>query len=269
MTLSLKRRLVGTRIGRTAIIIRNLVELIQTPRVALGTVVNDQLAGTLLARLCREGETFVDVGAHIGSVIAEVKFRCPKARIIAFEAIPEKAEELTRKFPDVAVHSCALSEDEGETTFYIDLEESGYSSLASRQGRSREIIVKKKRLDTVLAVADVHLIKIDVEGAELGVLRGAAKLIARCQPIIMFESGPGDVLGYTKTQMFEWFADQDYGLLAPNRVAHTGGPMTLDGFLDSHEYPRRTTNYFAIPMPRFQEIRLRAQALSHNGGGGF
>lgn len=262
--LSLKRKLVGTSLGRIALNVRNLLEILHTPRVALGTVVNDQLAGALVARLCREGETFVDIGAHIGSMIAEVKFYCPKARIIAFEAIPEKAENLTRKFPDVLVHSCALSDEEGETSFYVDLEESGCSSLAARPGRSQEIRVNKKLLDTILFDSDVHIIKIDVEGAELGVLRGADKLITRCQPIIMFESGPGDVLGYTKNDIFQWFAKHDYGLFAPNRVAHTGGPMTLDGFLDSHEYPRRTTNYFAIPMGRFQEIRLRAQAL---GGG--
>jgi len=229
--------------------------------VALGTVVNDQLASSLMARLCRDGDTFVDVGAHIGSVIAEVKFYCPDARVIAFEAIPEKAESLARKFPDVSVHSCALAQDQGQTAFYINLEESGYSSLASRQGKSREIWVGKKQLDTVLADVDVHMIKIDVEGAELGVLRDANELITRCKPDIIFESGPEDVLGYTKKQMFEWFAERDYGLFAPNRVAHTGGPMTLDAFFDSHEYPRRTTNYFAIPMSKFDEIRRRAQAL--------
>lgn len=261
MTLSLKKRLVGTRLGRIAVHTRNLIEILRTPRVALGTVVNDQLASTLMARLCREGETFVDVGAHIGSVIAEVKFHCPKARIVAFEAMPDKAASLARKFPGAIVHSCALADDEGQTVFYIDLKESGYSSLVRRHGESREITVDKKKLDTVLAGSEVHVMKIDVEGAELGVLRGADKLITRCQPIIMFESGPGDVLGYTKEQIFKWFADHHYGLHAPNRVAHTGGPMTLHGFLDSHEYPRRTTNYFAIPVDRFQEIRARAQAF--------
>lgn len=261
MALTLKRALVGTAIGRLATSVRNFVEVVRTPRLALGTVVNDQLACTLMARLCQEGETFVDVGAHIGSVIAEVKYRCPNARIIAFEAIPEKAVNLRRKFPGVTVHSCALADAEGKATFYVDEKQSGYSSLATRGDSGKAITVDLKSLDSVLGEMDVHIIKIDVEGAELGVLRGAEQLVERCQPTIMFESGPTDVLGYTKDKMFQWFDDRNYGLFAPNRIAHTGGPMTLDGFLDSHEYPRRTTNYFALPMNRFEEIRHRAQQL--------
>jgi len=259
MSLAFKQRLIGTGLGRFASSVRNLVQLLRTPRVALGTVVNDQLATSLMVRLCRPGETFVDVGAHIGSVIADVRYHCPTARIIAIEAIPEKVTQLRRKFPDVTVHSCALAEDEGVTAFYIDLDESGYSSLDGGHGNKREIRVVKTRLDTLVPAADI--IKIDVEGAELGVLRGAEKLIAQSRPIIMFESGPGNAMGYTKEQMFDWFTERNYGLFAPNRIANTGGPMSLAGFLDSHEYPRRTTNYFALPMERFDEVRAQAQAL--------
>ena len=259
MISAIKQNLVGTALGRLGSSARNFLELLRTPRVAYGTLVNDQLASTLMAQLCRADETFVDIGAHIGSVVAEVRYTCPSARIIAFEAIPEKVSKLRNKFPDVTFHSCALSEDEGEASFYIDLDKSGYSSLDGTHGNKREIRVEKRRLDSLLDVA--NMIKIDVEGAELGVLRGGEKLIARCRPIIMFESGPGNAMGYTKEQMFAWFASRDYGLFAPNRIAHTGGPMTLWGFLDSHEYPRRTTNYFAIPMERFDEVRAQAKAL--------
>jgi hypothetical protein len=37
--------------------------------------------------------------------------------------------------------------------------------------------------------------------------------------------------------------------------------MTLDAFLDSHEYPRRTTNYFALPVERVAEIRAQARTV--------
>ncbi|MGB3737745.1 MAG: FkbM family methyltransferase [Pontixanthobacter sp.] len=256
---SVKKRLVGTSLGRWLSSAREIASLITIPRVALGTVVNDQLALRLLAQLCRPNDVFVDIGAHIGSVIAEVRHNCPDARIVAFEAMPDKAAWLTAKFPAVEVHCCALSDRTGEAEFFINLDQSGYSSLAEQQGSVDRITVEMKRIDDMLDQAD--LIKIDVEGAELGVLRGAVRLIERCQPLIMFESGPGNVLGFTKEGMFEFFAERGYGLLAPNRLAHTGGAMTLDGFLDSHEYPRRTTNYYAVPMGRFDEFRARAAAL--------
>ncbi len=259
MSSAIKQKLVGTAVGRLLSSGRNFIDILKTPRVALGTIVNDQLASTLIVRLCRPGETFVDVGAHIGSVIAEVKHECPSANIIAFEAIPEKVASLRRKFPDIRIHSCALAETEGKASFYVDLDSSGYSSLDGGRANRREISVSKNRLDNLIAHAD--LIKIDVEGAELGVLRGSEKTVDRCRPIIMFESGPSDVLGYTKEQMFDWFDSRNYGLFAPNRIANTGGPLSLWGFIDSHEYPRRTTNYFAIPMEQFGEVRSRAKAL--------
>lgn len=258
---TLKQLLVGTMFGRWLSTARDFFSLVRAPRVALGTTVNDQLAPRLLAQLCRPNDVFVDVGAHIGSVIAEVRHNCPSARIVAFEAMPDKVAWLTRKFPTATVHCCALSDQTGEAEFFVNLSQSGYSSLAEQQGSVRRIKVDRKRMDDLLDWAD--LIKIDVEGAELGVLRGAAKLIEKCQPLIMFESGPHDVLGFTKEGMFNFFSERNYGLLAPNRLAHRSSVMTLDSFLDGHEYPRRTTNYFAVPMTRLDEFRMRAASLSH------
>jgi FkbM family methyltransferase len=261
VNLAAKRMLLRTPAGRAALVARDFFRLVTTPKVAVGTAINDQLAGRLVVSLCPQGGTFLDIGAHIGSVIAEVLFEKPTARIIAFEAIPAKASALRRKFPEVAAHCCALSDIEGTQSFYIDVHNSGCSSLARNAGNDREITVSTKRLDSVLAEEHVDVIKIDVEGAELGVLRGATSIIDRCRPLIMFESGPGNVLGYTKEAIFEFFAERDYWLFAPNRLAHTGGKLTMDAFLDSHEYPRRTTNYFALPDERAMEIRGRAKSI--------
>jgi FkbM family methyltransferase len=258
----LKQMLVGTVIGRTAAHLRDRLEFFRTPTVALGTIVNDQLAGHLLTRLCRPGRTFLDIGSHIGSVIAEVRRNCPDAIVIGFEAIPEKVQWLRKKFPGHEIHGCALADIEGETSFFIDLLESGYSSLDSSRASTREIKVEMKRLDDLVDRDDVDVIKIDVEGAELGVLLGADALIAKSRPIIMFESGPQSVLGYTKERMFAWFAERNYGIFAPVRVANTGGAMDLNTFLFSHEYPRITSNYFALPMEKSDEIRARARLLS-------
>lgn len=261
MHVAMKRMLLGTSLGRTAITIRNLYELVRTPPVALGTVVNDQLASRLIVELCPEDGTFVDVGAHIGSIIADVSFRRPAARIIAFEAIPDKADALRRKFPHMDIHCCAVVDEgtETETTFFIDLDQSGCSSLANNGGMLKEIRVSCRRLDDVLSGERVDTMKVDVEGAELGVFRGGRNVIERDRPVIMFESGPGDAFGYSKEDLFSWFAQIGYVLFAPNRLAHTGGPLSLEMFLDSHEYPRRTTNYFALPSERSTEIRARAR----------
>lgn len=258
---ALKRMLVGTSAGRAAMALRDAYRFWQVPRVECGTLINDQLAIQLAVGLCPPTGTFVDIGAHIGSVFSDVHFRHPRACIVAFEAIPEKAAALQRKFPGFEVHNLALWDREGEASFFVDVEHSASSSLARGRPEAREILVQTRRLDSLFADRVADILKVDVEGAELGVFRGATDLISRSRPVIMFESGPGVAFDFTKEAMFSFFTDQDYALFAPNRLAHTGGRMTLDSFLDSHEYPRRTTNYFALPVERETHIREAARSI--------
>lgn len=261
MALKLKRILIGTPFGRFAAGMKDFVLLIRTPRVALGTTVNDQLAAALVVRLCRPGRVFLDIGAHIGSVTAEALRLSQAAQVISFEAIPEKAAWLRRKFPTVEIHEVALFDEDGEISFFVDPVHSGYSSLASWREKASEIRVQCRRLDSIVKRSDVDIIKLDVEGAELGVLRGATELFERCRPVVMYESGPADALGFTKEAMYAWFSARDYVIFAPNRLAGTGGGMDLAAYLDSHEYPRRTTNYFALPRERCDDIRQVARTL--------
>ena len=256
-----KRLAVGTPWGRFASAARDAWELLRIRKEYAGTKANDQLAAYYVARLCKPGATFIDIGAHIGSTLAEVHHCLPTVKIIAIEAIPDKAKHLKAKFPWAQIICGALSEEEGEVSFYINVEQSGYSSLARNGSSVREITVPAIRLDDVVPADDVDVIKLDVEGAELGVLRGAGDLIARCRPTIMFESGPQEVLGYSKEGLFDWFADHDYVLLLPNRLPHSGRPLSRDGFLEAHEYPFRTLNYFAVAAERVEEVRDRARAV--------
>lgn len=249
-----RRHIVASRLGRLAIIARSKLEYWRTSPETIGTLANDQMAELLVTRLPER--SFVDVGAHIGSIISAVQAHCPGVKITAIEPIPDKVKHLRAAFPGVDVIECGVSDREGQARFFIDSQASGYSSLADGPGKF-EIEVALKRLDCV--VSDPDLVKIDVEGAELGVLRGAEGLKSR--PVYMFESAPADVLGYTKPDLWRWFDDHDYGIFAPNRLAHTAPPMTLDVFIDSHEFPRRTTNYFGIPREKFEAVRARARRI--------
>jgi FkbM family methyltransferase len=221
----------------------------------------------LLSGLCQGGKVFVDVGAHIGSVVDSVRRGNPTVKVIAFEAIPDKVAHIRRKFPDVEVYSCAVGEDTAETTFFVHAKRSGYSSLGRPSASARpdvtEIKVQLRRLDDLVTSREVDLVKIDVEGAELGVLRGADRLISENRPTVMFESGPvsDDGLGYSKEELFAWLHERDYTILVPNRVAHDDAGLNIEGFLEGHLYPRRTTNYFAVPRERRLEIRDRARGV--------
>ncbi|MGM9486635.1 FkbM family methyltransferase [Ideonella sp. YS5] len=273
---SAKQWVLGSAIGRLLMSGRDALDLVRaalrTPE-SVGTIANDQLATLLVTRLPQSGKVFIDVGAHIGSIITAVTQCDASIRVVAVEAIPDKAERLRRKFPNVPVHACAVGDQEGEVSFFIHTRQSGYSSLGrpaadARHGDGRdegiqEVRVPIRRLDDLVAPEGIDVIKIDVEGAELGVLRGSRRLIGASRPVIMFESGPGDAegLGFTKPGMWQFFADEGYTLHVPNRVPHNDEGLSLEGFVESHTYPRRTTNYFAIPAERRLEIRDRARAL--------
>ena len=266
----MKQRLLGNPIGRAALYFRDKLDLLRGTHFSMesvGTIANDQLATTLITRICSSHKTFVDVGAHIGSVIAQVRHADSTVKIVAIEAIPEKIQNLRRRFPFVEMHGCAVGETTGEISFFIDTQRSGYSSLARPNGtedKSKiEIKVPIERLDNLVEAVDVDAIKIDVEGAELGVLRGAVAILRACRPIVMFESGPtGDNgLGYTKEGMLHFLNALDFSVVVPNRLAHDDEGLTAAGFVESHLYPRRTTNYFAVPTERRVEFRERARAI--------
>jgi FkbM family methyltransferase len=268
---AMKSIIVTNSLGRLALTVRESFQLVwaacwQTEVV--GVLANDRDALYLASHLCASGKTFVDIGAHMGSVVSRVMRHDATAKIIAVEAIPEKVTRLRRNFPSIEIHSCALGETDGETTFFVNTKESGLSSLgkpaAGNVPHVREIRVALRRLDGLISSDGIDVIKIDVEGAELGVLIGGEKTIEKNRPTIMFESGPADPddgLPYTKEALWKWFSDRDYALLVPNRLAHDDPGLTEEGFLESHLYPWRTTNYFAVARERRIEVRDKARKL--------
>ena len=254
----IRKWLVGSRLGDFMMAARRNAALLGLALLhpeQFDCAYNDELALRLTAALC-EGD-FLDVGAHIGSVSAAVLRRHPEARIIAIEAVPEKAAWLKRRFPGIDVRECAVADRRGRATFHVDLDQPGYSSLLGTPSKhaSRAIDVELLPLDELLPAPSVSFVKIDVEGAEIEVLRGAPALTARCRPLFVFESA---LLG-DPPAIWHWFAEREYGLYAPCRVAHDGDGMPLEAFLDSHAYPRRTTNYLAIPNEKRAQVRAAAR----------
>jgi len=79
----------------------------------------------------------------------------------------------------------------------------------------------------------------------------------------MYESGPpaNDQMAFEKTLQWQFFRDNKYILLVPNRLAHNDDGLTREGYVESHLYPRRTTNYFAVPIERQSEYRDRARRI--------
>jgi FkbM family methyltransferase len=267
--LQMKQQLLGGPLGRLALSAREKFELVRLACFypeQVGTLANDQLAARLVTCMCRPHMTFVDVGAHIGSFVAAVAHHDASIKIVAIEAVPDKAMHLQRKFPVIEVHACAAGETTGDAPFFVNLAHPGMSSLdraATGATEVAEITVRVRKLDEEVHAADIDVLKIDVEGAELGVLRGATHTLDASRPSIMFESGPpaDDSAHGTKEALYGLLLEHGYVVLVPNRVAHNDPGLNLDEFVESHVYPRRTTNYFAIARERRLEIRDRARDI--------
>jgi FkbM family methyltransferase len=266
----MKQQLLGSLLGRLALAWRDKLKIVQAALFnpeRVGTIANDQLASNLVTKICQADKTFIDIGAHIGSVIAGVMDNDPSIKIIAVEAMPDKIINLRRKFPSVEFHDCAVGEATGEVSFFVNKRLTGYSSLIKPANTSSDMVseikVPIKKLDDLVSSKAVDVIKIDVEGAELGVLRGGVNLLKKSRPTIMFESGPqpNNDLGYTKEALFQFLTANSYVVLIPNRVAHDSPGLSEEEFVESHIYPRRTTNYFAIPEERRLEIKNRVRAV--------
>jgi FkbM family methyltransferase len=149
----------------------------------------------------RPGECALDVGANQGLHTATLA-DCvgPTGTVHAFEANPDVAAGLIRRFQgmgNVRIHPVAVSDDAAVLTFYMDIRQ-GLGGVASSlevlhdlhaTGQAKPVTVQAITLDDFCARHDLkpRLIKIDVEGHELKVIRGAARTIATHRPLLIFE----------------------------------------------------------------------------------
>ena len=138
----------------------------------------EDLAGT--------GHVAIDVGASIG--LWSHRLSKVFAKVEAFEPIAECAEELEafgRK--NITIHNVGLSSVNGKHELHIPVASSvGCGTFGSLAEDHRTISVPIRTLDSY-NFTDVDFIKIDVEGHELDVLRGAKTTISREKPTMVIE----------------------------------------------------------------------------------
>ena len=210
--------------------------------------------GQAFKRLLRADSNCIDVGAHLGSQLSVFLSLAPRGKHIAIEPVPYKAKWLREKFPEVRVHEVALSDSFGQVSFFINTARTGFSSLKRREGEKAEnveqISVEQLPLDQLVGDGyRADLIKIDVEGWELLVLKGAKRLLARARPTLVFESTDDGLKasGVTPTDIFEFMRALNYQVYLPRTFAARGPALTSQEFAAAHVYPFRAFNFLATP----------------------
>lgn len=211
----------------------------------------DRLTGIILKKCLHPNSNCIDVGSHKGELLQEMLRLAPEGQHYAFEPLPHLYVDLKNRFGDLAtVLPFALSSHSGSARFQFVKGMPAYSGLRRRsyEGKSpeiEEIEVEKRTLDEVLPSSYcIDFMKIDVEGAEMDVLKGAKAAIRRSQPILLFECGLGanDHYGYDASKVFEVLGSLDLVLNTLDQWIHDADPLNYEDF--NHLYTHQAEYYF-------------------------
>jgi FkbM family methyltransferase len=192
----------------------------------------------LFETFLKPGMVVLDVGAHIGyfSLVAARKVG-PEGKVYAFEPAPENYALLVKNihlngYRNIVPVSQAVSDREGNATFFLHPDSVAHSLHVQASGEhNRAIEVHVTTLDRFFQAQgwpQVHLAKLDIEGAEPTALGGMRELIRRNQdirlvveyiPYILKRTGT-DHRGFLDTlralQFRIWMVTDKDGLVEPN-----------------------------------------------------
>jgi FkbM family methyltransferase len=161
-----------------------------------------------LKMLCKPGHTVFDIGANVGShALPMASFVGEEGKVYAFEPVPWALNRMKRNlalnnFNNLIVEAIALSDvnEEVEMKFRASFK-IGSNSGVGKEGKIDEswwdeceqVKVRMETLDSYVAshhISRIDLIKLDVDGFEGKVIRGARETLKRFGPKIIMEVAP-------------------------------------------------------------------------------
>jgi FkbM family methyltransferase len=189
----------------------------------------------VLRQRVRPDDVCIDVGANIGIFTVLLARWAGNGHVHAFEPMEHSASILRLNIElnhvsNTTIHTCILSDCDGDVPFAV-AEDGAYSSIrdTARKSQQETVMVQSHRLDTFIATLErpPDVVKIDVEGAELLVLRGAAETLRnelRRPRLILAEAHEPNSrsYGYAPSDLVEFMRSVSYqarALLPDGRLA--------------------------------------------------
>jgi FkbM family methyltransferase len=136
---------------------------------------------SILSKLITKETTFIDVGANIGYFT--ILYSRLAREVYAFEPVPAAFERLSRNMglndlKNVRAFQCAVSRERTKLQIFESKISDGHDSTVRRSEHDRSIFVDAVSLDEVIEPSATDVVmKVDTEGSEMSVLRGALRLI--------------------------------------------------------------------------------------------
>lgn len=215
----------------------------------------------VIAPACRGADTPVvfDVGANVGDYARLVRRHLPRAAVYCFEPSRPTFEQLERDLRGDALtrpFNLGLSDEEKSVELYsytVEGEEQSLISSIDRRLPTQVVKVEvsaseEVRVQTLDAfceaegVGRIDFLKLDVEGHEMAVLRGARRMLERgAISAVQFEFGPANI--YSRTYFYDFWTllSGDFRIF---RIVPRGlAPVAYYG---EHREVFLTTNYLAL-----------------------
>ncbi len=173
-----------------------------------------------LLTLIRRSGLIVEVGANMGIHTVPMGAQLAKENrmLFAFEPQPVIFQQLCANLAlngltNVRALPYACGSENGPLMFEVPDYHSignfgGASMHSSLPASSRREVVQCVRLDAIVAEGEVGVIKIDVEGHELEVLKGSEGILERCHPLMYVENDRIE----KSPALIQWLLDRDYRL---------------------------------------------------------
>ena len=199
----------------------------------------DSQTKRIMQIVLEHNSTFIDVGSHKGEVLSKALKIAPKGKHYAFEPIPQIHKKLDKRYGQYCdVKNIGLSDHFGETSFNHVVSNPAYSGIKQRtypkKEKIEEITIQVDTLDNQLFDQErIDMIKIDVEGGELDVLKGAVKILNKFHPVIVFEHGKGAAEYYETTpqEVFTFLDEQHYNIFTLKAFIENTERLTKDEFI--------------------------------------
>ncbi len=215
----------------------------------------DRLTKLIIKKTLHQNSVCIDIGCHKGEILDLMLQQSPQGGHYGFEPIPQLYKNLVEKYtPANNIFPYALADKCGKANFQFVKNDPAYSGLQKRKyaidnPEIEEIEVEIYTLDSIVPEnTKIDFIKIDVEGAELDVLKGAKRVLTENKPIVVFECGLGasDFYGTKPEEVFDFFKETGLNISLLKSWLNHKKPLLLNEFCNFYN---KNSEYYFIAHP--------------------